>query len=242
MGVPLLLPLGIHKSNLGAVWDEVLLDTGEIVEVTRENENMRTWICVVLGGGWCAVATCNSSGNTSTLSGSEWEVLVACSRRTTYMLLLLEWSLVSYVVLKIWSVYYDLKDRNLVSWIWISCSWLNLSFTSASLSSCPIWICLWCCISLVSIDRQSVRCRRNHIHWECCTHLKSLVPSHPSPVQGTWRSLCVADEHIQSCVLTSQSHGHVTERQPLTGSSNRVWWTEGSTNMSVLCVFHVYAF
>jgi hypothetical protein len=40
MDLPSLLPLGTHKSNLGAVLDEVLLDTGEIVEVTREHENM----------------------------------------------------------------------------------------------------------------------------------------------------------------------------------------------------------
>lgn len=68
MDLPSLLPLGIHKSNLGAVWDEVLLDKGEIVEVTKEYE--KTDMCG-RGRGCCTVATCNCSGNTSTLSGSE---------------------------------------------------------------------------------------------------------------------------------------------------------------------------
>jgi hypothetical protein len=52
MGLPLLLPLGIHKSNLRAVWDEVLLELGEIVEVTRERENMH--ICGTGRGVMCS--------------------------------------------------------------------------------------------------------------------------------------------------------------------------------------------
>jgi len=63
MGLPLLLQLGIHKSNLGAVWDEVLLDVGEIVEVTREHGYVWFWEGVL--------CSCHCSGNTSTLSGSE---------------------------------------------------------------------------------------------------------------------------------------------------------------------------
>jgi hypothetical protein len=68
MDLPSLLPLGVHKSNLGTVEDEVLLDTGEIVEVTREHKN--TDMCGP-GRECCAVTSCNCSGNISTLSGSE---------------------------------------------------------------------------------------------------------------------------------------------------------------------------
>jgi len=44
---------------LGAVWDEVLMELGEIVEVTREDEN--TDMCGP-GRGFCADASCNCSG------------------------------------------------------------------------------------------------------------------------------------------------------------------------------------
>jgi hypothetical protein len=49
MGLPSFLPLGIHKGHLGAVWNEVLLELREIVEVMREDENMD--VCGPGGGG-----------------------------------------------------------------------------------------------------------------------------------------------------------------------------------------------
>jgi len=58
MGLSSLLLLHIHKINLGPVWDEVLLELGEIVEVMREDENMD--MCGP-GRGCCADANCNCS-------------------------------------------------------------------------------------------------------------------------------------------------------------------------------------
>jgi hypothetical protein len=194
MGLPLLLQIGIHKSNLGAVWDEVLLDVGEIVEVTREHGYVWFWQGVL--------CSCHCSGNTSTLSGSEWKVLVTCSRRTTNMLLLLEWSLVSCVVVTIWSTYQDSIG------IWCRGFGFHVHdwICPSPLLACQVVEDGYACGALspwYSIHQQSGQCRPNHIYWGCCTHLESLVPSHTSPVQGTRRSLCVADEHIQSCVLMS---------------------------------------
>lgn len=158
------------------------------------------------------------------------------------MLLFLEWSLVCCVVLTIWSMNKDLIDRNLVSWIWILLSRLILSFITASLSSCPRWICL-VVLSLPGLNRPAV--------WPVQTQPHSLGMVYTPEVSGP-KSSFTSSSNLEVSVCGRRTYSVLCldtivtwacmRKQPLTGSSNPIWWREGSTNMSVLCLFHVHEF
>jgi len=127
---------------------------------------------------------------------------VTCSRRTIYELLLLEWSLVSCVVLTIWSMYQDLIDRNLVLWLQF------MSMVEFVLHHC--WLVklskvdMPVMLSLPGLNRLTV--------WPVQTQPHSLgmlykpeVSGPKSPFTNQFKEpgdLCMADKH-ESCVLMS---------------------------------------